>query len=610
MPLRIEECKHYQSKVTVYKTVQKVIPTGEVLEMLFSLRNQIVILFTVLLLIPVIILTFVLTDKTEELVRHSIVTSTDQTITQYATYVNNLAKQFKDMGNQVLSSSITQDYAMAKDDPMLRAHFREFLSSVYSNNKNSLSISVFDDSGGIWRLDQSFRKSSWYNDFVKRGNSWVPAHIEPDQPESSMRQTMVNSYVSPLINLNLLKPAGIIKINFSTDLLQKPLEQIRLGRTGQAYLLSDDGRTVLNQNIESNPVISKHLDLVEKARRTGYLTIRDGDQSYLLFAQAVEEIPGWFVVGVVSEQELFQPISAIRWMMIILSAVLLGCTVIASVAISTGVTRPLSQLTKAMKLAEQGDFKGANALIPRVKRRNEVGYVVLVFRKMIDRLNHFIDTEYKTNIRRQNAEYKALLLQINPHFLNNTLEIIGGLAAQGKSEEVMDITEQFGEMLSYSLKLNEDTVHLSEELKYIQNYTSILKSRFGDRLVMDISADEEALNCRLIKFILQPIVENAIKYSIDYREIAKVDLEIRMKDKTLYISVKDNGIGMSQDQIEDLYSSIDPAAAPEVLSSEGNRIGLRNVLARCQLYYGDACEIKLNSVSGEGTTILFKLPIL
>ncbi|WP_258881712.1 sensor histidine kinase [Paenibacillus sp. sptzw28] len=579
--------------------------------MLFSLRNQIVILFTVLLLIPVSILTFVLTDKTEGLVRHSIETSTDQTITQYATYVNNLAIQFKDMSNQVLSSSITQDYVMTKDNPMLRAKFREFLSSVYSNNRNSLSISVFDDSGGIWRLDQSFRKSSWYNDFVKgRNNSWVQAHIEPDQPESSMRQTMVNSYVSPLINLNLLKAAGIIKINFSTDLLQKPLERIRLGRTGQAYLLSDDGRTVLNQDIGSNPVISKHLDLAQKARRTGYLTIHDGDKSFLLFARDIEEIPGWFVVGVVSEQELFQPISAIRLMMIILSAVLLACSVIAAIAISTGVTRPLSQLTKAMKLAEQGDFKGANALIPRMERRNEAGYVVLVFRKMIDRLNHFIDTEYKTNIRRQNAEYKALLLQINPHFLNNTLEIIGGLAAQGKSEEVMDITEQFGEMMSYSLKLSEDTVYLFEELKYIENYTSILKSRFGDRLVLDIRVDKEALHCKLIKFILQPIVENAIKYSIDYRETAKVDLEIRRKDKTLYISVKDNGVGMSKDQIEDLYSSVDPAAAPEVLSSEGNRIGLSNVLARCRLYYGDACEIKLNSVLGEGTTISFKLPML
>ena len=425
-----------------------------------------------------------------------------------------------------------------------------------------------------------------------------------------MRQTLVNSYVSPLINLNLLKPAGMIKINFSTDLLQKPLEQIRLGRTGQAYLLFDNGRAVLNQDIESNPVISKHPDLVQKAHRTGNLTIHDGGQSYLLFARAIEEIPGWFVVGVVSEQQLFQPISAIRLMMIILSAVLLGCTVIASIAISTGVTRPLSQLTKAMKLAEQGDFKGANALIPRVERRSEAGYVVLVFRKMIDRLNHFIDTEYKTNIRRQNAEYKALLLQINPHFLNNTLEIIGGLAAQGKSEEVMDITEQFGEMMSYSLKLSEDTVYLFEELNYIQNYTSILKSRFGDRLVLDIRVDKEALHCKLIKFILQPIVENAIKYSIDYRETAKVDLEIRMKDKTLYISVKDNGVGMSQDQIEDLYSSVDPAVAPEVLSSEGNRIGLRNVLARCRLYYGDACEIKLNSVLGEGTTISFKLPML
>ncbi|XEC94395.1 sensor histidine kinase [Paenibacillus tarimensis] len=583
--------------------------------MLFSLRNQIVILFTILLLIPVSILTFVLTDKAEELVRHSIVTSTDQTIGQYATYVNNLAKQFEDMSNQVLSSSITQEYMNAKNIPpnekaRLKSNFKQFLSSVYTNNRNSLSITVFDDSGGLWTQDQSFRESSWYNDFLNGGNRWTATHIDPDQPDWSMNKTMVNSYVSPLINLHSLQPSGIIKINFSTGLLQKPLEQIRLGRTGQVFLVSNDGRVVLNQDIGSKPFIMNHFDSLEKARYSDYVSIHDGDEPFLLFVRNIEDIPGWFVVGAVSEHELFQPISAIRLMMIIISAGLLVCTVIASVAISTGVIRPLSQLTKAMKLAEQGDFKGATALVPKVRRRNEAGYVVLVFRKMIDRLNHYIDTEYKTNIRRKNAEYKALLLQINPHFLNNTLEIIGGLAAQGKSEEVMDITEQFGEMMSYSLKLDEDTVYLSEELNYIQNYTSILKSRFGGRLVVDIRVDEEALHCKLIKFILQPIVENAIKYSIDYRETSRVELEILVKEKRLHISVKDNGNGMTPGQIDDLYSSVDPAAAPEVLSSEGNRIGLRNVLARCRLYYGDACEIKLDSVSGEGTTIEFKLPMV
>ncbi|MGM0881372.1 MAG: cache domain-containing sensor histidine kinase [Bacillota bacterium] len=581
--------------------------------MFFSLRNQMVMIFTVLLLIPVSILTFVLTDKAEELVRQSIVTSTDQTIGQYATYVNNLAKQFEDMSNQILSSPITQQYVMAKESSLnekarLKSAFKQFLSSVYSNNRNSLSISVFDDSGGLWTQDQSFRESSWYKDFLNGDYHWTPAHVDPDQPDRPMFQTMVNSYVSPLINLNLLKPAGIIKINFPTALLQKPLEQIQLGKTGQVFLLTNDGKIVLNQNIESKPFILNHSDSLEKARYSGYLTVRDGDKSYLLFARAIEDIPGWYAVGVVSEHELFQPISAIRLMMIILSAVLLGCTVIASIAISTGVTRPLSQLTKAMKLTEQGDFKGAVALLPSVRRRNEAGFVVLVFRKMIERLNHYIEAEYKTNIRRKNAEYKALLLQINPHFLNNTLEIIGGLAAQGKSEEVMDITEQFGEMMSYSLKLSEDTVYLFEELKYIQNYTSILKARFGDRLVLVTKVDDDALYCKLIKFILQPIVENAIKYSIDYRETSEVELEILAKDKSLHISVKDNGIGMSRNQIDDLYSSVDPAAAPEVLSSEGNRIGLRNVLARCQLYYGDACEIKLTSVTGEGTTIEIKLP--
>jgi two-component system sensor histidine kinase YesM len=272
--------------------------------------------------------------------------------------------------------------------------------------------------------------------------------------------------------------------------------------------------------------------------------------------------------------------------------------------LSSNIVSPLGKLANAMKFIERGDFAGAKSFMPTIKSSNdEIGYVVKVFDHTVDQLKNVIETEYEANIRRKDAEYKALLLQINPHFLNNTLEIIGGLAVQGKNKEVMNVSIYLGRMMRYSLNTQNDVVRLGEEISYIRSYTDILKVRYEDAIMIDIVEDPETKNLPIIKFILQPLVENAVKYSFIEKTRAEIFIQTEKIDNQVWIVLEDKGVGMSKEVIADLLHEETKNETISVLASKGNSIGLKNVLGRLKLYYGQAFSYKIESEKNEGTRI-------
>jgi two-component system sensor histidine kinase YesM len=242
--------------------------------------------------------------------------------------------------------------------------------------------------------------------------------------------------------------------------------------------------------------------------------------------------------------------------------------------------------------------------MPTIKSSNdEVGYVIKVFDHTVDQLKNLIETEYEANIRRKDAEYKALLLQINPHFLNNTLEIIGGLAVQGKNKEVMNVSIYLGKMMRYSLNTQNDVVKLGEEISYIRSYTDILKVRYEDAIVIEIEEDPETRTLPIIKFILQPLVENAVKYSFIEKTTAEIFITTEKMNNQVLIVIEDKGIGMSEQVILDLLREEAKNKTNSVLASRGSSIGLKNVLGRLKLYYGQSFSYKIVSEKNVGTRI-------
>ncbi|UJF36111.1 cache domain-containing sensor histidine kinase [Paenibacillus hexagrammi] len=591
--------------------------------MFFSLRSRLLAVFAVLLIFPFALLAFILSEASTTIIKTSIESSTTQTMEQFASHVTTLLKQVEDTGNQVMGSRMTQDWLAvqgsselsSRDKVAAKQRVREFFSSYAVNNSNGISISAFtEETGGLWTQDRSYKTAAWYEEFTTVNKRWTIAHKDVDQPDEYMRSRSVNSFIFPLVQLQSFRSAGIIKVNYPTSLLRDTIGKITIGRTGRVILLTHDGQSVLNQDIDAEQSdLSAALSEIEIRYRDsnyGVFPLKQSGESRLFFYR---KLPGqdWIIAGIVPERELYEQISYIRQTILIVSVVLLILAMLAAFWLSAGITKPLSRMARAMKYVQRGEFGQAEQLMPKVRDgHSEVDYVTAVFEQMTVRLRHLIETEFETNLSKRNAEYKALLLQINPHFYNNTLEIISGLAAMKREDLVMDATEALGKMMRYSLNLNTDLVKVSEEMAYIRDYLFILHLRHEVRLQVTIKEDPQAAQLVIAKFILQPIVENAVKYSLEKEGTAQIHIETAIRNECLLLTVTDNGIGMQPDLADDLRNGHRKGDLASVLNSEGHSIGLRNVLSRCRLMYGEAFDCILHSEPGEGTEISLCLPIV
>lgn len=580
--------------------------------MFFSLRNRLFLIFTCLLTIPFIVFSFLVPKWFSSVIEEQTQELTVEMMDQYSLYINSIATQATDLGKQILvnqttlqwmktdnaSSSIPQEKRL-----LMRNQLKSLLSSMTVNNSNGMSVSVMlNDGTGAWGNNPLLKKEGWYKEYSEEGNSFVTSHVDLYQPTPGN----INSYILPLIDMNTLVSYGVIKVNFPTAMLEAALKKNKIGKKGQAYLINHRGDNVLTGEIIGTPkqVLANSLANIHNSKSdAGLLESEFEGETYFVFYQKLL-VGDWILMSGVAQSDLFSKANDLRRGMLIMSGIVFLLTILASYMLSSNIVSPLGKLAKAMGFIERGDFSGAKRFMPTIKSsNNEVGYLVNVVGHTVDQLKHRIETEYESNIRRRDAEYKALLLQINPHFLNNTLEIIGGLAAQGKNREVMNVSVHLGKMMRYSLDTHSDVVTLGEEMTYIRSYTNILKARYVDSISVGIEEALETKPLPIIKFILQPLVENAVKYSFSEKKYADIFISTKIVEDKAVICVEDKGAGMAEEVLMELLIQENSQEAVSVLQSKGTSIGLRNVLGRLKLYYGEDFTYRIQSKKGIGTKI-------
>ncbi|MFI8575305.1 sensor histidine kinase [Rossellomorea aquimaris] len=576
--------------------------------MFFSLRNRLFMIFTLLLTFPFLVLSILIPNWFTSIMEERTTSSTIEMMEQYSLYIDSITSQAEDLGKQVLVNPTTQEWIKSEENDrettvaerlLMKNQLKAELSSMMINNSKSMSVSVYlnDGTGTAGNLPP-LEKTIWFDDFYQDDQRWLRSH-------NDLMEDQVNSYLLPLFDINTLDLSGVIKVNFPSSLLEKALSKIKLGENGRVYLLDSHGRNVLSGSIDTpEHVVKESLKTIKtEPKSSGLIEVPFEKEEYMIFYQKAR-VGEWVLVSEITKSELFSQIKELQRNLLLTSGWIFLLTIMASYLLSSTIVKPLGKLTGAMKLVEKGDFKKAMHLIPSIKTANdEIGYVVDVFGQTTNRLDTLIETEYEANIRRRDAEYKALLLQINPHFLNNTLEIIGGLAAQGKNKEVIDVTIHLGRIMRYSLNTETDMVTLGEEMAYIRRFTEILKLRYEEALTVSIQEDPEAAALPIIKFVIQPLVENAVKYSFIEKTKASIRISTKKVDDWVEIEIEDNGIGIPEAIVEELKHVLDRHESRNVLESKGRSIGLRNVLGRLKLYYGENFNYHIKSEEKQGTTI-------
>jgi two-component system sensor histidine kinase YesM len=201
-------------------------------------------------------------------------------------------------------------------------------------------------------------------------------------------------------------------------------------------------------------------------------------------------------------------------------------------------------------------------------------------------------------------QLKMLQAQINPHFLYNTLNLISSLSILEGAESVSEISNKLSLLLRYSLN-RPDIVKLNEELSQIENYIYILKIRFPEKINFEIYIDDDVSDFYIPKFIIQPIVENAVKHGLEPRGHGTIRIEVR-RAENLTISVEDDGAGIPEDKL----NYINKCLACESNYKLDSKIGINNVNFRIKEYYGKEYGINILSDEGNGTKVTIVLPII
>ena len=292
---------------------------------------------------------------------------------------------------------------------------------------------------------------------------------------------------------------------------------------------------------------------------------------------------------------------------ILLICIVIACF-IASYYVTISISDPIEQLVEVME--ETGD--GTWTARYDNSGNDEVTILGNHFNEMADKTNQLIDQVYISEINRQktlvswkNAQLNAMLMQINPHFLYNTLDIIrweAMYAANGESS-VTKMIEKFSYLCRMSTNIASNTITLQESIEHATIYMDIINFRHQDKIKFTVNNELNANDLYVPQFILQPIIENAVIHGFDNASKGRnITIDTFCKNDTLYIIVGDNGKGMSDKEINNLRTSLKKGDTTE-------SVGLINVHQRIQLFYGNDYEVKVLSTSSQGTKIQISLPI-
>ena len=305
-------------------------------------------------------------------------------------------------------------------------------------------------------------------------------------------------------------------------------------------------------------------------------------------------------MGVAYTQELLRSQDRIYKTYLLIAAAALILALVFALQLSRSIAGPIRRLMQTMRRVEDGDLHVRS----QVSSRTELGQLSDSFDHMIAKTAELMDERLRSEEQKRKSEWKALQAQNQPHFLYNPLDSIIWMSHAGRNAEVVEMTSALALLLRSSIGDGSDTNTLKKEIAHVRSYLTIQKMRYNEKLRYEIDLDPQTEDCLLPKLILQPLVENAIYHGIKVKQQGgTVRIESLLEEDRLLITVEDDGVGMTPEQLETILDKKESDA-------ESTKIGVYNVNERLQLFFGPDAVMKYYSTPGVRTMVMLVLPIV
>lgn len=491
----------------------------------------------------------------------------------------------------------------------------ESLALLTDMGKDVLRAVIVTNDGRIYKSVEEIEDG-----YIKRMNVLLTQEKGWDQKKagyfSPIHKTTVNlvehyvvSMVSPIWNIVQEEPVAVIYLDLDFDKLTN--QWYASANLNQNYsfmilsekqLLFDSEKSQEKENYQR--LIKESRNMTESGKKDQIVKVHG---KVCVISVEKNEDTGWYLMQYKPVSKLAERILSNTSVLLLVLIGVIFITVTGSYVLAKNVSRPVKELSQFMgRVADVPEEEKEIALFSKkdTESTEEILQMIDSYNAMAKRINDNIIKDYIYKLNQKQAELKMLQFQINPHFLYNALNTISSIAQLQDVEYIPEIASGLSDMFRYNID-GREIVTLREEITQTENYMGIQKIRFPERFLVEICVDEDLMDCKVLKFILQPIVENSYKYGFAEKRKKNVLCirGYREKEDDIIIIIEDNGAGIEAEKV----SKINEALAGDKGFEASAGIGLRNVNARIKNYYGEDCGIWLESDCGKFTRVYLKI---
>lgn len=576
-----------------------------------SIRIKIMVLYCTMLILSLLFVFGIFSTINEQNMEHEVGEASMQTINALKGNIDlifDTVNQFSDLiyCDEDVQSSLAK-VEESNINPKVNKVIQKSLVNMLLSGDYIDSVYIFDKylnyyfsykAGPIIVNKDKVIRSSWYQELFKaRGNTFFISKSEdvlvfPTRPDKNyitlIREiTDKNDYITHLATL---------MITIDEKIFQEYFQEVSKDYDSQFCIVDSDGNYIIEPKAYEAAFQTYFKN--EEIKSTGYTTL-DVKGNKMIFAQKDLEINDWRVIGLLklNSKKMSNDYKSTLILIICLNLIFVCACMLFSTKL---IFSPLRKVQNHMALVRLGNFIQIDS---NPSKKDEINDLKRGFNKMISSIEELIDKVKEEEKIIAKGELNMIQAQINPHFLYNTLDAVSALALIEDHENCFKMTQALGNFYRNSLNSGKDFVTVNDEIDCIKSYMTILNIRYGNRITVSYDI-EEGIKCfKMLKLILQPVIENAVHHGIKPKNgIGEIGIKAFRDENEIYFIVTDDGVGMGEERIKEILEG--------KTQTGKSGFGLYSLMQRISLYYDIEKPMTIISEEGSGTEIAIHIKVI
>ncbi len=570
-----------------------------------SIQLIITISYTILSILSMTFMAFALYANYINTARQTAIDNNEQVVEQISWNLNSYLKNMMGISNSmyydvIKNLDLTSD-TMNKEMDLLYEANRDNLISIACISQDGALISAAPIATRKTGVD--FTEQDWFTSTEEKIENFhfSTPHVQNMFESSNYRYYWVVS-LSRSVDLNYMGHSrrGILLVDMNYSAIEQMFSKVNRGGTGYVYLIDSNGELIYHPQqkaIYAGLADENNLKAATYDDGNYRETFEGSDRAVIVKTIGYT---GWKIVSVIPVEDLAVEYNQLRLFMMIIITVTIFLIVYGNFFISKIITDPVKRLEDSLSNIEDGIFDAEKIYIGG---SHEIRHLGRTIKSLVVQMRNLMDERVAEQKEKRKSELNALQAQINPHFLYNTLDSVVWMIETEKYPEAISMITSLGTLFRISLSKGNNIISLKDEITHAENYLAIQKVRYKNKFETHISLDPAIEDCITIKLIIQPLLENAIYHAVgDLDDEGVIEVKAYEKDGDIYIEVKDNGMGIPPEILENLLVQKSES------KGKGSGIGLWNINQRINLYFKEDYGLSIESELDEGTVATIHLP--